>query len=122
MVKDKLARNFVEELFMLWDYADELRLKNIGSTIKMIVNRVTSESPPHFKRFYICYEALKRGPFKSEIFSTVGRNGNNQMYLVFWAIVEGEYIDSWSWFLSLLTTDLGMENGFRYIIISDRQK
>ncbi|MBA0620599.1 hypothetical protein Godav_006300 [Gossypium davidsonii] len=52
MVKDKLARNFVEELVMLWDYADELRLKNIRSTINLIVNRVTSESPPHFKRFY----------------------------------------------------------------------
>ncbi|MFQ6653194.1 hypothetical protein Gotur_024715, partial [Gossypium turneri] len=88
MVKDKLARNFVEELFMLWDYADELRLKNIGSTIKMIVNRVTSESPPHFKRFYICYEALKRGWKKG----------------------------------CIPILDLGMENGFRYIIISDRQK
>ncbi|MBA0834245.1 hypothetical protein Goarm_006616 [Gossypium armourianum] len=100
MVNDKLARNFVEEFVMLWDYADELRLKNIGSTIKMIVNRVTSESSPHFKRFYVCYEALKRGwkkgcisilglndyflkgLFKSEIFSTVGRNGNNQMHVL----------------------------------------
>ncbi|MBA0772449.1 hypothetical protein Gotri_007815, partial [Gossypium trilobum] len=102
MVKDKLAGNFVEEFVMLWDYADELRLKNIGSTIKMIVNRVTSESPPRFKRFYVCFEALKRGwkkgcipilglndcflkgLFKSEMFSTVRRNGNNKMYLVFW--------------------------------------
>ncbi|MBA0755768.1 hypothetical protein Gogos_020167, partial [Gossypium gossypioides] len=96
MVKDKLAGNFVEEFVMLWDYADELRLKNLGSTIKMIVNRVTSESAPHFKRFYVCFEALKRGwkkgcipilglndcflkcLFKSEMLSTVRRNGNNQ--------------------------------------------
>ncbi|MBA0672181.1 hypothetical protein Goklo_024601 [Gossypium klotzschianum] len=50
MVKDNLAGNFVQEFAMSWDYADELRLKNPRSTIKMEVNRVTPESPPHFKR------------------------------------------------------------------------
>ncbi|PPD95096.1 hypothetical protein GOBAR_DD07868 [Gossypium barbadense] len=49
MVKNKL------------DYADKLRLKIPGSTINMAVTRVTTESPPHFKRFYVCFEALKRG-------------------------------------------------------------
>ncbi|MBA0707485.1 hypothetical protein Golax_019528 [Gossypium laxum] len=98
MVKDKLAGNFEEEFVVLWDYADELRLKNPGSTIKMAVNRVTYESPPHFKWFYVCFEALKRGwkekcililgldgcllkgPFKSEMFFAVERGRNNQMY------------------------------------------
>ncbi|KAK5794846.1 hypothetical protein PVK06_036096 [Gossypium arboreum] len=51
MAKDKLARNFVEEFSMMWDYANELRLKNPRSTIKMAVNRVTPESPSHFERF-----------------------------------------------------------------------
>ncbi|MBA0552171.1 hypothetical protein Golob_023006 [Gossypium lobatum] len=90
--------NFEKEFVVLWDYADELRLKNPGSTIKMAVNRVTYESPPHFKWFYVCFEALKRGwkekcililgldgcllkgPFKSEMFFTVERGRNNQMY------------------------------------------
>ncbi|MBA0610645.1 hypothetical protein Godav_011463, partial [Gossypium davidsonii] len=35
--------------------------KNPRSTIKMAVDRVTPESPPHFKRFYVFFEALKRG-------------------------------------------------------------
>ncbi|MBA0845505.1 hypothetical protein Goarm_022822 [Gossypium armourianum] len=100
---------------MLWDYADELILKNPGNTIKMAVNRVTLESPPHFKRFYVYFEALKRGrkegcrpilgldgcflkgPFKGELLAVV-------------------------WFLSLLTASLGMEHGFGYTIISDQQK
>lgn len=56
-----LAGNFVQEFATLWDYVDELGLKNTGSAIKMAVNRVTPESPPHFKRFYVCFEALKRG-------------------------------------------------------------
>ncbi|MBA0781590.1 hypothetical protein Gotri_002500 [Gossypium trilobum] len=64
---------------MLWDYVEKLKLKNPGSTIKMAVNRVTPESPPHFKRFYVCFEALKRGPFKGELLATVGRDGNNQI-------------------------------------------
>ncbi|MBA0809021.1 hypothetical protein Gohar_024710, partial [Gossypium harknessii] len=122
MVKDNLAGNFVQEFAMSWDYADELRLKNPRSTIKMAVNRVTPESPPHFKRFYVCFEALKKGPFKGKLLATVGINGNYQMYLVAWAIFEGECIDSWVWFLSLLTADLGMEDDWGYIIISDQQK
>ncbi|MBA0757839.1 hypothetical protein Gotri_020900 [Gossypium trilobum] len=114
MVKDKLAEIFVEEFSMLWDYADELRLQNPGNTIKMVVNRGTPKSPPHFKRFYVCFEALKRGwkegcrlilsldgcflkgPFKGEMLFAVGRDGNNQMYLVTWAIIEGECTDSGS--------------------------
>ncbi|MBA0608850.1 hypothetical protein Godav_021019, partial [Gossypium davidsonii] len=68
------------------------------------VNRVTPHSPTNFKRFYVCFEALKRGwkegcrpvlgldgcflkgPFKCKLLAVVGRDGNNQMYLVAWAI------------------------------------
>ncbi|MBA0815951.1 hypothetical protein Gohar_000666 [Gossypium harknessii] len=82
IVKNKLAGNFVEEFAMLWDYADELRLKNLRSTIKMAVNRVILESPPHFKKFYVCFDVLKRGPSKGEKLSTCERDGNNQMYPV----------------------------------------
>ncbi|KAH1082408.1 hypothetical protein J1N35_022169, partial [Gossypium stocksii] len=140
MVKDKLAGNFVQEFSMLWDHADELRLKNSGSTIKMALNRVSPESPPHFKRFYVYFETLKggwkegckpilgldgcflKGPFKAELLTIVGKDGNNQMYPVAWAIVKGECIDSWAWFLSLFTANLGMEDGFGYTIINDQQK
>ncbi|KAH1121574.1 hypothetical protein J1N35_004734 [Gossypium stocksii] len=61
IVMDKLTGNFVQEFAILWDYADVLRLKNLESAIKMAVNRVIPESPPHFNRFYVCFEALKRG-------------------------------------------------------------
>ncbi|MBA0735333.1 hypothetical protein Gogos_019189, partial [Gossypium gossypioides] len=96
IVNDKLAGNVVEEFVVLWDYADELRLKNLRSTIKMAINRVTYESPPHLKRFYVYFEALKRGwkegcililgldgcllkgLFKSEMFFAIERDRNNQ--------------------------------------------
>ncbi|GMI67651.1 hypothetical protein HRI_000434400 [Hibiscus trionum] len=44
------------------------------------------------------------------------------MFLIAWAIVESETKDSWTWFLSLLKEDLGMEDGFGYTIISDHHK
>ncbi|KAK8609691.1 hypothetical protein V6N13_093107 [Hibiscus sabdariffa] len=140
LVTSRLAGSCKEEFALLWDYADELRTKNPGSTIKMAVNRVSDISSPHFKRFYVCFDALKRGwkegcrpimgldgcflkgPFKGVLLGAVGRDGNDQMYPIAWAVAEGESTDSWSWFLSLVSTDLGMEDGFGYTIISDQHK
>ncbi|KAK8704448.1 hypothetical protein V6N13_048070 [Hibiscus sabdariffa] len=44
------------------------------------------------------------------------------MYPIAWVVAEGKSTDSWSWFLSLVSTDLGMEDGFGYTIISDQHK
>ncbi|MBA0664662.1 hypothetical protein Goklo_004629 [Gossypium klotzschianum] len=83
------------EFAKLWDDAGELRLKNLGSTIKMAMNRVTPKSPPHFKRFYVYFKEMKRGwkegcklilgldgcflkgSFKGELLATIRRDGNN---------------------------------------------
>ncbi|KAL4323348.1 hypothetical protein GQ457_11G020680 [Hibiscus cannabinus] len=118
----------------------KLRTKNPGSTIKMAVNRVSDISSPHFKRSYVCFDALKRGwkegckpimgldgcflkgPFKGVLLGAVGRDGNDQMYPIAWIVTEGESTDSWSWFLILVSTDLGMKDGFGYTIISDQHK
>ncbi|KAK8669521.1 hypothetical protein V6N13_106949 [Hibiscus sabdariffa] len=124
LVTSRLAGSCKEEFALLWDYADELRTKNPGSTIKMAVNRVSNISSPHFKRFYVCFDALKRGwkegcrpimgldgcflkgPFKGVLLGAVGRDSNDQMYPIAWAVAE----------------DLGMEDGFGYTIISDQHK
>ncbi|KAE8664939.1 hypothetical protein F3Y22_tig00112738pilonHSYRG01150 [Hibiscus syriacus] len=113
MVTSRLGGNMKEEFANLWDYADELRSKNPGSTIKMTINRVSDNSPPHFKRFYVCFNAMKRGwkegcrpiigvddcflkgPFKGILLYAVGRDGNDQMYPIAWAVVEGESTYSW---------------------------
>ncbi|MBA0866227.1 hypothetical protein Goshw_019047 [Gossypium schwendimanii] len=44
------------------------------------------------------------------------------MFPIAWAVVEMECTDSRAWFLSLLSIDLGLEDGYVYIIISDQQK
>ncbi|MBA0571408.1 hypothetical protein Golob_004985, partial [Gossypium lobatum] len=60
VVKEKMVGRY-EEFGQLYDYTHESISKLSGSTIKMIVQRVTIDSPPHFKRFYMCFDALKRG-------------------------------------------------------------
>ncbi|PPD91018.1 hypothetical protein GOBAR_DD12048 [Gossypium barbadense] len=136
IVKEKTVGNHKEK----FDYAHELRSKMPKSTIKMVVQRVTADSLPHFKSYYVCFDTLTRSwiagcrplirldgcflkcPFKSEFLTTVGRDANNQMFPIAWAVVEVECTDSWAWFLSLLSTDLGLEDGYGYTIISDQKK
>nr|KAJ0225250.1 hypothetical protein LSAT_V11C100043770 [Lactuca sativa] len=40
-----------------------------------------------------------KGPFPGQILTTIGHNSNNGNYLVAYAIVESENINSWTWFL-----------------------
>lgn len=44
------------------------------------------------------------------------------MFPIAWAVVEVECKDSWTWFLELLASDLGLGDGHRFTIMSDRQK
>lgn len=56
-----MVGNHKEKFGLLWDYAHELRSKMTGSTIKMVVQRVIADSLTHFKRYYVCFDVLKRG-------------------------------------------------------------
>ncbi|XP_057803272.1 uncharacterized protein LOC131018575 [Salvia miltiorrhiza] len=57
-----------------------------------------------------------------QLLCAIGKDGNNQMYPIAWAVVEVENEACWRWFLSLLLEELGIrdENGFT--LISDQQK
>ena len=52
----------------------------------------------------------------------VGRDGNNHMFPIAWAVVEKETSESWTWFLQQLKLDLGIEDGLGWSIVSDMQK
>ncbi|XP_074296731.1 uncharacterized protein LOC141627294 [Silene latifolia] len=52
----------------------------------------------------------------------VGKDGNNNIYPIAWAVVEVENGATWSWFLKLLVEDLGKEEGEGLTFMSDRQK
>ncbi|KAF7802871.1 uncharacterized protein G2W53_041982 [Senna tora] len=73
----------------------------IGSNIKVKVQRLPTAKdgtlgPPQFERLYICLDA------------SIGRDPNDQMLPIAFAVVEAETKDSWSWFLSLLIEDIGV--------------
>ncbi|MBA0803554.1 hypothetical protein Gohar_013749, partial [Gossypium harknessii] len=89
IVKEKMVGNHKEEFGLLWDYAHELGPKTSESSIKMVVQRVTADSLPHFKRLLIGLDGcFLKGLLKSEFLATVGKDANNQMFPIAWVVVE----------------------------------
>ncbi|XP_038680892.1 uncharacterized protein LOC119981819 [Tripterygium wilfordii] len=127
-----------EQYARLRDYCAEIRDKNVGSTCIVQVDRVTVDSPPQFKRIYLCLDGLKRGflegcrPligldgcflkgfYKGQLLTAIGQDGNGHIYPIAWAVVLVENIDNWSWFLGHLMNDLGINTEWTFI--SDQQK
>ncbi|GJX81222.1 pentatricopeptide repeat-containing protein [Tanacetum coccineum] len=124
---------------LLRSYAKAITDSNVGSTVKVGVT-VNHDEKTYFDRFYVCLKGLKEGwklgcrkiialddcflkkPNCGEILTAVGRDGNNQIYPVTWAIVTVENKDNWSWFLSLLGDDLDLPTGCGLTLISDQHK
>ena len=124
---------------MLWSYAAEILSSNEGSTCKLGVTTMP-DGKNYFDSFYVCFKALKEGWLegcrrvigldgcflkticKGQLLSAVGRDGNNQIYPIAWAVVSVENKENWSWFMQCLVEDLGMEAGEGLTIISDQHK
>ncbi|XP_019182496.1 PREDICTED: uncharacterized protein LOC109177564 [Ipomoea nil] len=139
-VLKKINASFEDQFRRIRDYAQECMNSNPGSKVKLKTSMVTPDSPCVFQRIYVCFDALRRGfldgcikiigldgcflkgLLKGEILTAVGRDANNQMYPIAWAVVEIENTDSWGWFLELLKNDLGITNTYPWTIISDQQK
>ncbi|XP_076942502.1 uncharacterized protein LOC143612394 [Bidens hawaiensis] len=57
------------------------------------------------------------------LLAAIGRDANDQMYLVAWAVVDGENNDSWAWFMNELKKCLGVTNdGEGWTPVFDQQK
>ncbi|KAH0781000.1 hypothetical protein KY290_000598 [Solanum tuberosum] len=100
-----------EQFEMLWDYCAELRRSNPGTTsgCRPIIG------------IDGCH--LKGNQQGWQLLTAVGIDGNDNMYPIAFAIMEGELKKIWSWFLTLLDEDLGISrNPFAWTFISDKQK
>ncbi|XP_052728541.1 uncharacterized protein LOC108327442 [Vigna angularis] len=134
----KVEDSFKNQFKRIYDYTHELLRCNPGSTIKVKVDSDNGETT--FQRFYVCLKACKvnflscrpsiglngcllKGKYKGELFTSIGRDPNDQMLPLAYAIVEVENKDSWTWFLELLIEDLGgAEVCNSCTFMSDQQK
>ncbi|CAI9297233.1 unnamed protein product [Lactuca saligna] len=137
--KELIEGKLNEHYARIWDYAQELLRSNPVSTCKVGVTNNPDDNN-YFKRFYICFKALSvcwkigcrkvigldgcflKGQVKGELLTAIGRDANNQVFPIAWAVVDVENKDNWTWFLELLKDDLDLGTGVDLVVISDQHK
>ena len=63
-----------------------------------------------------------KGALSGELLCAIGRDANNQMYPIAWAVVDKENNVNWDWFCDLLCRDIQVGDGRDWVFISDQQK
>jgi len=127
-----------EQYAHLRNYAEELLRSNPGSSV--LIKCKDSNAGPVFQRIYVCFYACKRafattcrpligldgcflkGRDGGHLLAAIGKDGNNQMLPIAFAVVEAETKDAWDWFLELLLGDLNGISHKKWSFISDQQK
>ena len=66
--------------------------------------------------------AFLKWDIKGHLLAAVGRDGDNRIVPIAWAVVEVENDTNWDWFVRHLANDLGLKDGKGYAILSDKQK
>ncbi|KAK1411405.1 hypothetical protein QVD17_37954 [Tagetes erecta] len=140
--KQQVEGDYFSQYELLWDYANEIKKANLGTTVRIDVEQpgIHTDATRKFRRIYVCYGALKegfkalgrdllgldgafmKGPFPGQILSAVSVDSNTGIYPVCFAIVEAENRSSWTWFLELLGEDMELSRNSNFTFISDRQK
>ncbi|XP_058189183.1 uncharacterized protein LOC131306774 [Rhododendron vialii] len=67
-------------------------------------------------------DVILKDPTKGQLLVAVGIDGNNQTFMVSYAVVEAENKSSWKWFLEILSEDLNIGTSHEFTFISDKQK
>ncbi|XP_017406413.1 uncharacterized protein LOC108319702 [Vigna angularis] len=138
IASDNVDGSFKDQYRRIYDYANEVLARNPGSTMKVKVEENVDGAI--FRRFYTCLKACKdsfmscrpiigldgaflKGKYGGEMLTIVGRDANDQMLPLAYAVVEVENKDTWRWFLELLVEDLsGEEVSSLFTFMSDQQK
>ncbi|XP_033148589.1 uncharacterized protein LOC117134391 [Brassica rapa] len=67
-------------------------------------------------------DAFMKWDIKGQMLAAVGRDGDNRIFPIAWAVVEVEDNPNWLWFVQLLKNDLELEDGSNCTIISDKHR
>ena len=59
---------------------------------------------------------------KGELLTAIGRDANNQVYPIAWAVVDVENKPNWTWFIELLRDSVDLHDGRGLVVISDQHK
>ncbi|XP_020970118.1 uncharacterized protein LOC110268357 [Arachis ipaensis] len=140
---------FREQYKRINDYCHELLRTNPGSTVILKVIRSLDFAQERqnaelmnycvFQRMYVCFDACKKSfqhcrrfigldgcflktPQGGQLLTAVGRDPNDQILPIAYAVVEVETKDSWVWFLRHLSDNLGPYNLAKCTFMSDQQK
>lgn len=108
----------------LWDYEAELRRTHPGIITEL--NTTDVNGVPQFDCFYICFREFRetwkkccrpvigldgcflKWELNGDLLSAVGRDADNRMYPIAWAVVQRENKDTWGWFIKRLKADLDL--------------
>ncbi|KAM0891124.1 hypothetical protein ACQ4PT_026581 [Festuca glaucescens] len=144
---DAVLGDHREQYFRLRDWAQAVIDTNPGSRVivQTVIPPPSMENPhpgPTFHGLFFCLNGTKEGFLKgcrpfigldgcfiklctgAQILAATGRDGNNNMFPIAFAVVPKEDTANWCWFLTQLKYALGGEQGEfgPYTIMSDRQK
>ncbi|KAL2935024.1 50S ribosomal protein L19 [Bienertia sinuspersici] len=121
-------------------YIQALKAASPGTDVHLVTFGKDSHSKPIFQRLYVCFDGVKKGWVQGcrrvicidscflktflggQLMSAVRRDGNDQMFPIAWAVVEGENNCSWTWFLTQLQSSLSLGQGEGLAIISDEHQ
>ncbi|GKV13424.1 hypothetical protein SLEP1_g24431 [Rubroshorea leprosula] len=139
-VMTQLEGSYVDEYKYLKSYAKILRNSHPENTVVVTAIETSSNDTRTFHKMYVCLHSLKqgwkdgcrrffgvdgcflKGICKGILLSAVGKDGNNQMFPIAWAVVESKCLESWQWFFELLKTDLDLGTGAGVIVMSDEHQ
>ncbi|XP_021774243.1 uncharacterized protein LOC110738175 [Chenopodium quinoa] len=136
----KLLHGYMHDHYQkVGGYLAAVQKSSPGSHIQLVT--VESKLPtPVFQRLFMCFEGLAKGWKEGcrkvlavdgcflktflggQLLCAVGRDANDQMYPVAWAVTEGENNLSWEWFFTHIQTFLDLGEGDEVAIISDEHQ
>ncbi|XP_074297884.1 uncharacterized protein LOC141628676 [Silene latifolia] len=113
---------------------------NPTSVFTLYTNPNITSNPAVFQRLFVCFDALKQGWLLGcrkllcvdscflktflggQLMAVIGRHGNEPMFLVAWAVVEGDNNKSYEWFFLQLKNSFGEVDGDGWTFISDEHQ